>query len=639
MLTAIRAFAKSWAAKVLMAVLAISFIGWGATTGGMQAVRGDEVIRAGSRTINSIVFKREYDGYRKTLEQQNNGQPITAEMAEQNRLDTVVLNGLATRESFAEMLIRTGVKPSDKLILEQIQKIPDFFDPVTGRFDRKVMTQLLAQNNATPQMLDGQIRDSIAAQFWAKGLQNGLQAPRAYGALGAVYMLETRDLAYVSLPREAVPPPPTPTDAQLKAVIAENKTAFTVPELRELTLIGFSPQAVGDNLGPIDPAELKKRFDFRKDTMSRAETRTIVQIPVKSAAMAQQATARLAGGEAPAAVAKALGVSPVEFIDKPASAIPDRKVSEAAFKAVAGQVLTVQGDLGLAVVKIVAVAPGHQVTLEEIRPMLEAEIRKDMAAEKAYAQVQAFDDARQAGASLADAAAKVGVKTDRIGPLSAEGVTAQGQRFGLPPQVLQTAFSLPAGGESDVTDLGEGLSFAVRVEKVLPAHVQSLDEVRPRVTEFWIQRETVRALEAKAKTLADRVQKGESLEAVAASQGYSVSRVPGISRQNAQALSATVPQQVLGRALGSKPGEVWTARAPNALVIGRVDNVRVATGPQAGQIAESLRAQMSQDIVRELATSAQTYARAKLKTKTNPERARAAAGFAPLEKGKPEKKG
>ena len=642
MLTAIRTFAKSWPARILMAVLAVSFVGWGASSTGLTAVNGDVVIKAGSRTTDSMAFKREYDGYKKTIEQQQNGgQPITPEQAEQNRLDTAVLNGLATRESFAELLRKTGVRPSDRLILNQIEKIPEFFDQVTGRFDKKLMTDILQRNEATPQMLETQIRDGIANQFWGKGLQNGLVAPRAYGALGAVFALETRDLTYFALPAGSVPAPAAPTDVQLKAFIAENKSALTLPDMREITIVGFSPAVAASVAGPVDPAELKKRYDFRKDTLSKPETRTLVQIPVKNAADAQKATARLAAGEAPAAVAKALGTAPVEFNDKPATAIPDRKVAEAAFKAAPGQVITVQGDLGLAVVKVIAAIPGQSISLEAIKPMLEAEIRKDMAAEKAYAQAQAFEDARQGGAGMAAAATKAGVQSQRTPPITAQVAGPNGQPTNLPPKILQVAFSLPAGGESEVTELGDGVSFAVRVEKVIPAHVPPLDEIRPQVTAFWMQRELVKALEAKAKALSTRVEKGESIEAVAASAGVPVVRVPGLSRQNAQT-HTEVPQPVLGRAFGSKPGEVWTAWAPQALVVGRIDNVRMDPNPAAGQLAEGSRAQLSQAVMREMGEAAQSYARAKLKTKTRPDLARAAAGFEPLEKGKAkpaEKKG
>lgn len=635
MLASIRQFAKSWPARILLIVLAISFVGWGAQQGGSAMFVGDQVIKAGSRVLDSQDFAREYDNYRKRIEQES-GQQVTRELAEQNNLDATVLNGVATREAFAEVLSKAGIKPGDKLILDQIQKIQAFFDPITGKFDKKTFEARLRENGMTPENFDAGLRDQMATQHWAVAVQNGLSAPRSYGALAAIYGLEARDLAFVTLAPNSVPAPAAPTDAQLQSVINENKDRLTVPETRVLSVVLFTPAGVqAQASAPIDPAELQKRYQFRKDTLSTPEVRSLVQIPVKDQASAQQVTARLARGEAPAAIAKSLGVDAVVYDAKPMSAISDRKVGQAAFRLPAGQAATVQGDLGLAVVRVSAITPGREVSLDEARPMLEAEIRKDMVAERVYAQTQAFDDAIKAGGDLASAAKKAGVTVTPLGPISAQGVDAQGRQLqGLPPKILETAFALPTGAESDITDLGDGAYFAVKVDRVVAAHVPPLAEVRPMVTQFWIQRELVRALEAKAAGLSERIRKGETLEAVAASAGLTVSRVPGLTRQTAQQQEA-LGREVIGRALAAKPGEVWTAGAPNGIVVGRVDNIRMEGGPTAARLAEMARPELSQVLFREMGEAAQTYARNKLKVKVDRDRARAAIGFEPL---KPEAK-
>src|SRR4030095_8304068 len=111
-----------------------------------------------------------------------------------------------------------------------------------------------------------------------------------------------------------------------------------------------------------------------------------------------------------------------------------------------------------------------------------------------------------------------------------------------------------------------------RVERIVPAHVPPLDEIRPIVTQVWMQREVVKALEAKAAALTAHLQKGESIDAVAASAGASVLRVPGLSRQTANT-HQELGRGVLARAFGSKPGEVWSARAPNGIAVARADNI------------------------------------------------------------------
>jgi peptidyl-prolyl cis-trans isomerase D len=638
MLAAIRVFAKSWVAAVLIGLLIVSF----AVFGIRDVFKGhvsDAVIVAGSRTVSSADFKREFDAYKGRLEQQV-GQPIPLEVAVANGLDRRVLEGLAAREAFADLIQKIGVRASDKLIASEIAKIPAFFDQVTGRFDKVAYQRRLAENGLTPPRFEQVMRDEISQQQVASGMVAGMRTPRAYAALAAIYTLEGRDIGYLTIEPQSVPAPAPPTDAQLAAFVKENAAQLTRPEFRVLTVVRFSPTQVAANL-PVDEAELKKRFDFRKDTLSAPETRTVIQIPAKDQAAATQIAARLAKGEDPAAVAKAMGVEPIAYDNKPQSAIADRKVAAAAFAMPAGQTAPVQGDLGMAVVKVVAVTPGKAVTLDQVRPALEAEIRKDAAAEKVYALTQAYDDAHQGGAGLAAAAQKAGVPSVTIGPLTQQGRDMQGQPVsGLTQKLVETAFALPAGGESEVEDAGGGEYFAVRVEKVIPPAIPPLAEIKPQLTRFWMMREIGKRMEAKAEGLAARVRKGESLETVAASAGAKVSKLPGLDRQNA-AQNTLVSQDVLAKAFTSKLGDVFVAENGRfGVVVGKLEAIHSGDVPTLARMAENLRPQMTTALYSELGDTAHIAARHKVKVQIDPARARSALGLEPLESkadGKPAK--
>ncbi len=622
-----------------MGILAVSFVGWGVNRGATTAMAPDQIIKAGSRTIGAREFRREFDNYKKRAQEQG-GQVITNEMAAANNVDRTLLDGLSTKAAFAELLSKTGLRPSDKLVLAQIEKIPAFFDSISGRFDRKTFEQRLGQNGLTPKDFDAELRDEMAAQHWAVGVQNGLMVPRTYGALAAVFSLESRDLTYLTITPRDVTPPSLPNDAQLAGFIKENSAQLTLPESRVLTIVGFTPQSVAAAVAaPIDPAELKKRYDFRKDTLSKPETRTVVQIPAKTAAAAQQIAAGLGRGEGALAVAKSAGVDAITYTDKPRTALPDRKVAQAAFSMTAGQVAVVPGELGTSVVQVTGITPGRDISMDEARPMLEAEIRKDSVAEKVYAQTQAYDDAHQAGSSLADAAQKAGASATTLGPITQQGVDPTGRQLqGLSPKILDLAFSLPAGGESDVTELGDGAYFAVKVERVVAPHVPPLAELRPMITQAWMQRELVKALEVRASALEARIKKGETLEAAATSAGYSLSRINGLTRQSA-ASHQDLGNEVLSRAFSTKSGEPWVARGASGIVVGRINNLRMEVSPSAAQMAEGNRAQLTAGLFQEMAQSAQIYARTKLKVKTNPTLARSALGFEPVvAKGKAENK-
>ena len=122
----------------------------------------------------------EFDRARKGLEQQV-GQPVSQEMAVENKFDVRLLDELATREAFAALLQKIGVHPSDELIKQQIEKIPNFFDQVSGRFDKNLYAQTLQQNNLTVARFESGIRDEIAQQHVVAAMVNacGCRAPMA----------------------------------------------------------------------------------------------------------------------------------------------------------------------------------------------------------------------------------------------------------------------------------------------------------------------------------------------------------------------------------------------------------------------------------------------------------------------------
>lgn len=629
MLLAVRKFAKSWVAALLIGLLIVSFALFGINDV-FKGGTSNYVVTAGSRKVSTADFKREFDNFRKGAEQQV-GQPITSEMAAANGLDTRVMNEVATREAFGEMLSKIGVKPSDSLITRELQKIPAFFDQVSGRFDKNLYAQRLKDNGLTPPAFEVIMRDQVAENHLASAMANGLRVPRAYTALGAIYGLESRDVGYFTVDPRNVTAPALPTDAQLTELMKENAAALTRPEFRVLTVVSFSPTMVSANL-PIDPAELQKRYEFRKDTLSRPETRSLVQIPVKDAASAQVVAARLAKGEAPAAIAKSLGVDAIDYADKPRTAIADPKVGQAAFSLPAGQIAPVQGDLGFAVIRVSKITPGQAVTLEQIRPQLEAELRKDAAAEKVYEMTQAYDDAHGGGANLADSAKRANVPAVTIGPVSAQGAGLDGQPVsGVSPKLLASAFGLPQGGESEVEEAGNGEYYALRVEKIIPKSLPPLAEVKPQLVRVWMTREMVKRLQTKADELAARVKKGETLEAVAASIGARVGHATSIDRQNA-GQNKVLSRDALIKTFDAKSGEVYTAEAATfGLVVAKLEAIRAPTGTTLARITEESRPQMTEAIFREIQADAQKAAAALVKVKTYPNNARVAIGLEPLD--------
>jgi peptidyl-prolyl cis-trans isomerase D len=637
MMAAFRAFYKSPAAAVLMALLIFSFGIWGVRDVFHTRI-SDAVITAGSRQLSSSEFKRLFDRQLRDVQQQS-GQVVTAQDAVQAGLDRQMLEQLADIESIQELLKRSGVQTSDQLVVAQLRKIPQFFNPVTGQFDQKQYEALLAQNEVAPVEYEKSLKDQIALDHFSAGMAAGLRAPRVYSALFAILDLQSRSADFLLLDQKSVPAPPDPTDAQLTAFMKQNEQALRRPELRNISLVRFSAGALAADQ-KVDPAMVQKLFDARKSSLSIPERRSFVQIPAKDAGQAAQISARLTRGEDPTAVAKTYGEKPSSYPNAAKTTVPDPKVAEAVFSLQPGQASgPIQGAFGYSVVKLAGVTPGKPATIEDVRPQLEDELKAQLAQEQAEDLANKYGDAHAAGSTMQQAAAKLGVKVYSLGPLAGNGRNfPSGQpEQSLTQKMLQEAFTLPQGGETDVTTLGKGEYYALRVEKVTPSSMPGLDEIRPQLTQVWKNQQMLKALQDKAAGLSDRIKKGETVAAVAASAGANVQHVDGMTMAAAQ----QQPQQPLGqeflaKLFQAKLGDVFAAGIPQqGLAVAKVSEIKSGPPAEIAGLTQQLRPQLTQGMnVREFGDTVQVASRDFVKPKVDEKLARQAIGVA-AEEGAP----
>lgn len=629
----LRSTARNPVAIALMGLLILVFLVLGVGGGGrfpdaFRAAAADSVVTAGSHSMSSRDFLRVFDQQKEKYEQQA-GQTFTTDFLVQNGADQQMLGEIALEQAELEMVTRAGITPAPVLVDAEIKKLPFAFDRVTGQFSQQQFTQALAAQGFTPKQAEAQIADELAQRHFTYAMQAGFKVPRLYAALSAVAGMESRDVSWFLLDLHAVPPPAPPTDAQLLAFMQAHAAQLTRPEMRVISLARFSAKALAPTI-TVDPAEVAKEFAFKKDTLSNPERRTVIEIPVKTVADGATAAQRLSRGEEPAAIAKSMGVEPVIYLDKPQSAIADRKLGAAAFALKDGAVGgPVAGDLGLAAVKIAKVTPGGAATLETARAKIEADLRDRKAADLAYKQSQAFDDARQAGAGVADAARKAGVALLTVGPVTATGLDDSGKpNPALSDKILKAAFALGAGQDGDLEDAGAGEYFAVRVERVQPPSLPALADKRPQLAQAYMTQELVTALKAKALSLVDQIRKGQGIDQVAAQVGAHVTRQPGMQRLQAQQYQA-LGREFLENVFGLKPGDAFAAGGGNGIYIGRLDAARPGDTVATARLLEAIRGRVTQGYVSEMIGEVREASRRSIKTDVNLAVARRAIGVDP----------
>jgi peptidyl-prolyl cis-trans isomerase D len=632
MMAQIRAFAKSPFATVLLVILMIAFVGFGirgaVTTVGFR----DEVLKAGSRpALTSDQFKDRFNFFKSEIEKQNQ-QQISMQDAVAQGLDRRVLDELAFSESFAALMNREGVRPGDQLVVDKLRTIPRFFNPITGQFDRNAYEQFLQQAHMTAAQADTELKDEITERQFVSGMAAGLRSPLVYAAMQAVYLKEGRDFKWFAVSPKVLGAPVKPTDAQLNAFIKENAARLMKPEMRQLTIVHFSAAALAPTI-TVSDADLQKRFNFEKDTLSSPEKRSFVQIPVKDPSKANEIAAKLKAGADPAVLAKTYGVQAVTYTDQPQTAVPDKGIATAAFALKPGETSgVVQGDLGPAVLRLFGVTPGHQASLNEVRPKLQAEAQKSAAQDKVYQLVQKYDDLHSGGSDMTAAAKAVGQTPATLPPITARGIDLEGRPANLPPKVLAAAFSQPQGGESDPIDIGQGEYYVVHVDKVLPPALPTLDEIRAKLTQFYMLRDATMKLQAKAQGIAAAVTKGQSLDEAAKSVGASAAEATGVLRNAGGQPTGgqTFSADLIARIFAAKPGDVVVGEDTKlGFIVAKLEKVVPADPATLAPMIQQQRDQVSKSLFDDLGQAVRVAARAEIKPHLNYDLARKALGVDP----------
>lgn len=643
MLAAIRAFAKSPFATALLALLIVSFGIWGIRDVFRNNGFTDAVVQARGRPpIGSAQFKQIFNEQKSQQEQQS-GLAIPVEEFVKQGFDKQLVDALAAREAFGALMASEGINPADQLIAGEIRKNQNFFNPITGQFDKDTYLRRLRELGMTEQQADNELRDQVGQMHYLTALSAGVHAPRIYSLIGAAVQKEGRDFTFFRLDPSSVPAPPKPTDAQLNDFIKQNAAAFTKPELRQISLVHFSAAALGQALkAPED--RVQKRFDFEKETLNAPEKRTLVQIAVKDAAAGQTVAQKLKSGEDPKAVAKQIGAQPTTYPSTPKGALPDRKVAEAAFAARAGEVVgPITGDLGLSVIKVLDETAAKTVTLADpaVRKKIEDEVKTELGKEKVNEVVDAYDKAHDGGANMAAAAKAAGAEVIPVPePITAQGATLSGARANIPPKILQTAFTIPANTESEVIDLGQGESWVVHVDKLFPPTVVGLDEkvgataVRDVVTRQFLMRALFTTLRARADALVAEIGKGKAFDAAAAEAKSKVEQATNVTQAAAR---PTAPNQLpayspelIGRVFQGKTGDVVIAQdSKPGLIVARIGKVQEAASSELAGMAVAAGPQANRALAQDLGQATRIAAERKIKPTIDYRKAQMALGLDP----------
>lgn len=569
MLRGMRKASSNWLGKTIMAVvmgvLIISFGVWGIADI-FKGFGQSTVAKVGSTEISLNEFRQTYTDRLQQISRQF-GRPLTPDQARAFGLDRQVLQQTIAEAALDEEARRLGLGQSDEQIRQVIMNDPNF-KGVGGSFDPNRFQAVIRNFGYTEQRYVSEQRKVSLRRQITGTIGAGLEPPKAMIDVLTRFQNEQRAIEFVRLDAAQAGTIDAPSPEALAAYFEDHKVQFRAPEYRKISFVVVSPEEIG-KWSEVSDEDAKKVFDQRKDRLGTPEKRQIHQIVFPNVAEAQAARERLAGGMSFEDLGKERGLSSSDVdLGLVTKSSLDPAVGDAAFALPAGEISQpIQGRLGTSIVKVDKIEPGSEANYAS----LVGDIKREIATERARVKVNdlrdKMEDERGGGASVIDAAQKLGLAAVTIDAVDRSGRAPNGQPVTSIPQgldVVSQAFNTDVGVDNDAISFKGGYVW-YDVLAITPSRDRNLDEVRDQVEARWRQDQIAAKLKTKATEMVQKLEQGGKLADEAAAINAKVETASGFKRDDSP---AGVPANVVAAAFRTaKDGVGQTAVSGGSEVI------------------------------------------------------------------------
>ncbi|MDE2377335.1 peptidylprolyl isomerase [Bradyrhizobium sp.] len=612
MLRGMRKASSNWLGKTIMAVvmgiLIVSFGIWGIA----DIFRGfgqSTVAKVGGTEISLNEFRQIYTDRLQQIGRQF-GRPLTQEQARAFGLDRQVLQQTIAEAALNEEAHRLGLGQSDDEIRRVVMNDPNF-KGVDGKFDPQRFQAVIRNFGFTEQRyIAEQRRVSLRRQITGT-IGAGIEPSKTMIDALSRYQNELRSVEFVKLDAAQAGQIDPPSPEALAAYFEDHKVQFRAPEYRKIAFVVISPEEVG-KWTEVSDEDARKLFDQRKDRLGTPEKREVHQMVFPNVEEAQTARNRLTSGLSFEDLAKERGLNPADvdlgLVAK--SAILDPAVADAAFALPSGEISQpVQGRFGVALVKVDKIEPGVEPNYAAAAPELKRELATERARTKVGELRDKMEDERGGGASVVEAAQKLGLSPVTIDAVDRSGRAPNGQPVANIPQgldVVSQAFNSDVGVDNDPISFRGGYVW-YDVLGITPSRERNLDEVRDQVEARWRQDQIAAKLKAKATEMVQKVEQGGKLADEASGIGAKVETAARFKRDDSP---AGAPASLVTAAFRTAKDGVGQTPAGSDVVVFRVTDI---VDPPVDAASDAVK-KMKEDLDRSLTDEQVAAYVAKLET-------------------------
>ncbi|MDF2809128.1 MAG: peptidylprolyl isomerase [Microvirga sp.] len=605
MLQSLRKHASGLIAKLLMALLIVSFGIWGIA----DVFRGfgsQTLATIGSTEITVPEFRQQYQERLQQISQQIK-RGVAPDQARALGIPDQLLSERLGEAALDDRATRLKLALSDDELAKRIQENPAFFGP-SGAFDHDYFQRLLRSNGFTEARFVAAERKLALRQQLIQSLGGGIELPAVLTDGIRRFENEERSVDYVILQPTPAKDIADPTEEVLRSFFDARKVAFKAPEFRKISVLALTPDTVAKSI-EISDADVQQEYNANIARFGTPEKRVVQQIVFPNAEEAKAAADKIAAGTSfgDVVVERKLTPADVDLGNVSRDQIVDKAVADAAFALPQdGTSGVINGRFGPVIVHVGAIAPGSVRPLADVAAEIRTELQVQRARQELLTKHDQIEDDRAGGSKLTEIASKYGLAVQTL-DVDRQGKTADGTAAADIPgrsDVLSGAFASDVGAENDPVQVpGSGNQPGgyvwYDVEAITPSRDRTFEEARAQVLERWKQDEAQKALEARIADMKKRIEAGESFAKVAQEAGLELKWANGVRRGRA---SAGIPQGAIAAVFDTKKGGIGSTPIEDgdSQLLFQVRDVTLpAGGTQSAQILDDVRQRMEQDLMTE----------------------------------------
>jgi peptidyl-prolyl cis-trans isomerase D len=607
-----RKASSNWLGKTIMAtvmgVLIISFGVWGIADI-FKGFGQSTLATVGSTEISINEFRQLYTDKLQQIGRQF-GRPLTADQARAFGFDRQVLQQTIAEATLDEEARRLGLGQSDAETMRSIFTDPNF-KGITGAFDPVRFQGTIRQFGFSEQRYVAEQRRLSLRRQIIGTISAGLEPPKVLlEALGR-FQTEQRTIEYVKLDAAQAGTIDPPSPETLAGYFDDHKAQFRAPEYRKISFAAITPEDIG-KWSEVSDEDARKVFEQRRDRLGTPEKREVSQIVFPNVEEAMASRSRVASGLSFDDLAKERGLNPsdVELGLIAKTAIIDTTIADAAFSLSSGEVSQpVQGKFGVALVKIGKIEPGVEPKYETVVGELKKEIAIDRARKSVADLRDKMEDERGGGASVNEAAQKLGLTAVTIDAVDRSGRLPNGQPAANIPRgldVVTQAFNSDVGVDNDPIQFNGGYVW-YDVLGITPSRERNLDEVKDQAEVRWHNDQIASRLQTKATEMVQKVGQGGKLADEAASAGLKVETASGLKRE---ASLPGLPASVVEAAFRIAKDGVGQVPGSSEWIVFRVTDVSVPpvdlTSENTKKLKDNLQRGLTDEQVAQYVTKLET---------------------------------